>query len=67
MIPTQLTDPVSLYTAEALMVHALCDRQLVPRIIDGTTLSMAQRVNVMEQVCASLIERVGMDPPSIIH
>ena len=52
---------------EVLMVHALCDRALVPRVTDGEILSMAQRVNVLEICYRRLVRDVGKVDPTAFH
>jgi hypothetical protein len=58
---------VELYTAEANQIHALCDRAAVPRIVEGTTMSISQRVAILEGVCRGLVERLGQDPVHTIQ
>lgn len=53
--------------AEALTIHAICDRALVPREIQGELLSMAQRVHVLERCYAGMVGRAGMDAPTVNH
>jgi hypothetical protein len=55
------------FTAESLQIHALCDRALVPREIEGTALSMAQRVNVMEAVLSGLTAQIGQNPTTVLQ
>ena len=52
---------------EVDMVHTLCDRAQVPRIIDGELLSMAQRVAVLEGVQRGLVAQMGREHPVKIH
>lgn len=60
-------DTIEFFTQECLQVHALCDRALVPRVIDGSVLSMAQRVAVLEGVLRGLVENLGKNPPTTIQ
>lgn len=60
-------DPVEYSRREIEQVHALCDRAKVARVINGERLSMSQRVTVLEQVCAGLVQRLGMEPLTTIH
>lgn len=55
------------FAAEALQIHALCDRSNVPREVNGTAMSMAQRVAILEGVCQGLVSRLGMDPLHTLH
>ena len=55
------------FLKECEQVHALCDRALVAREIDGSVLSMAQRVAILESVCQGLVSRLGMKPLTTIH
>ena len=48
------------FTAECEQVHALCDHALVPRAIDGSGLSFAQRVAILHGAYIGLAGRVGM-------
>lgn len=50
---------VEFYTHEALQVHALCDRVNVPRLVNGTEMSMAQRVALMAGVLEAQLRQVG--------
>lgn len=61
------TNPTEFYILEALQSHALCDRALIPRRINGELLSMAQRVAVLERCYAGLAARLGMDPAVVIQ
>ena len=57
-------DVMAFVTNECLQVHAMCDRQMVPRRApDGSMFSMAQRVAIMEGVLQGFIARVGSDAP----
>ena len=60
-------DAIALATQEALLIHALCDRALVPRISEGETLSMAQRVNVLETCYRGVIRDLGKIDPTFLH
>jgi hypothetical protein len=57
----------ALIRAEINAVHALCDRALVPRVSEGETLSMAQRVNVMESCYRGVIRDIGKVDPTVLH
>lgn len=58
------TDTMTFFQQECLQVHALCDRQMVPRRAnDGSLFSMAQRVAIMEGVLQGFIARVAHDAP----
>ena len=48
------------FTDECEQVHALCDHALVPRDIDGSRLSFAQRVAILHGAYIGLAGRVGM-------
>lgn len=50
------------FVAECLQMHALCDRSVVPRVIDGCVLSMAQRVAILEGCYHGLVKRLGREP-----
>jgi ABC-type dipeptide/oligopeptide/nickel transport system ATPase subunit len=64
----EVSDEAMLFvTNEILVVHTLCDRAQVPRLIDGETLTMAQRVAILEGVQRGLTARLGMEHPVIIH
>lgn len=58
---------VQFVTDEILVVHALCDRALVPRLIESSLLSMSQRVAILEGCYVGLVARLGMDAPSASH
>ena len=60
-------DAIAFATQEALQVHAVCDRALVPRKVNGEVLSMAQRVTVLERCYVGLAGRLGMEPPTTSH
>lgn len=61
------SDVFAFFCNEAEQVHALCDKARVPRIVDGSEMSMAQRVAILEGAYRGLAVRVGMEPPSIEH
>lgn len=65
--PSHSPETLAFFTNECLQVHALCDRALVPRVIDGSVLSMAQRVAVLEGVCRGLVDRLGKDPATVMQ
>ncbi len=56
----QATKVLEFYTAEALQVHALCDRVNVPRTVGGVEMSMSQRVTIMTGVLEEQLKKVGM-------
>lgn len=62
-----LADPIKFATEEILAVHAMCDRALVPRESEGETLSMSQRVNVLEICFRGLIRDIGKIDPTVFH
>jgi hypothetical protein len=47
------------YMAEALKVHALCDKVQVPTELEGSELSMSQRVAVLSGVIEEQMRKVG--------
>mgnify|MGYP003640444187 CR=1 FL=1 len=64
----QISDEAySFLTKEVLQVHALCDRAQVPREIDAESLSMAQRVSILEGVQRGLTAQLGVKHPINIH
>lgn len=58
---------LTLAIKEAHQIHAVCDRALVPRKVNGELLTMAQRVTVLERCYVGLTSRLGMEPPSTSH
>lgn len=64
--PKYSPETLALFTAECLQVHALCDRAAVPRVINGSAMSMAQRVAILEGVYRGLVSRIGSSP-TVIH
>lgn len=62
----QLTSEAYQFVLEEInATHALCDRCEVPREIDGSLLSFAQRVAIMAGVQAGLLSRIGMSLPAL--
>lgn len=43
-------------TEEVLVVHSICDRAGVPRLNEGETLSMSQRVHILDRCYCSLVK-----------
>ena len=54
-------------TNEVNAVHALCDRVLIPRKVEGESLSMAQRVATLECLYRDMVRRLGMTLPYSSH
>lgn len=51
-----------LTVAEFLQIHALCDRCSVPRELEGTKFSVAQRVAILAGVAEGPMRQVGSEP-----
>lgn len=58
---------MAFFTAECELIHAICDKHMVPREIDTMPLTMAQRVTVLGEVLAGMVQRIGHPPLNTTH
>lgn len=58
---------LAFHTAEIEQIHALCERAGVPEVIGGVTLSIAQRVAILEGAYRGLIVKFTTRPEIPFH
>lgn len=58
-------DVLELATKEFDVIHALCDRAEVPRLVEGAKMSASQRVAILEGAWAGLSKQIGKTQPKL--